>query len=86
MTIPFNKPFVAGKELYHIAQAVTFGNLGGDGYFTKKCVQFMEERFAEFKAPYLTVVAIREALEQVPNARLLMVEDGYLQECCRSLA
>jgi dTDP-4-amino-4,6-dideoxygalactose transaminase len=44
--IPFNKPFVAGKELYYIAQAVTFGNLGGDGYFTKKCAQFMEERFS----------------------------------------
>jgi dTDP-4-amino-4,6-dideoxygalactose transaminase len=43
--IPFNKPFVAGKELYYIAQAVTMGNLGGDGYFTKKCASLMEERF-----------------------------------------
>ena len=23
--IPFNKPFIAGKELYYIAQAVTLG-------------------------------------------------------------
>lgn len=46
MTIPFNKPFIAGKELYYIAQAVTYGNLGGDGHFTKKCAQFMEERFS----------------------------------------
>jgi len=43
--VPFNRPFVAGKELYYIAQAVTMGNLGGDGYFTKKCVSLMEERF-----------------------------------------
>jgi dTDP-4-amino-4,6-dideoxygalactose transaminase len=43
--IPFNKPFVAGKELYYIAQAVTLGNLGGDGYFTKKCADLMQERF-----------------------------------------
>lgn len=43
--IPFNQPFVAGKELYYIAQAVTMGNLGGDGYFTKKCAQLMQERF-----------------------------------------
>lgn len=43
--IPFNKPFIAGKELYYIAQAVTMGNLGGDGYFTKKCAALMEERF-----------------------------------------
>lgn len=45
MTIPFNKPFVAGKELHYIAQAVTLGNLGGDGHFTKQCAQLMERRF-----------------------------------------
>jgi len=45
MQIPFNKPFIAGKELYYIAQAVTMGNLGGDGYFTKKCAELMQERF-----------------------------------------
>ncbi|MCA9064570.1 MAG: dTDP-4-amino-4,6-dideoxygalactose transaminase [Planctomycetaceae bacterium] len=43
--IPFNKPFVAGKELYYIAQAVTMGNLSGDGHFTKKCAELMQERF-----------------------------------------
>ena len=43
--IPFNKPFVAGKELYYIAQAVTMGNLGGDGHFTKKCAELMQARF-----------------------------------------
>jgi dTDP-4-amino-4,6-dideoxygalactose transaminase len=43
--IPFNKPFIAGKELFYIAQAVTFGNISGDGHFTKACCQFMEQRF-----------------------------------------
>ena len=43
--IPFNKPFIAGKELYYIAQAVTMGNLSGDGYFTKKCAELMQDRF-----------------------------------------
>ena len=43
--IPFNKPFVAGKELYYIAQAVTMGNLSGDGHFTKKCAELMQDRF-----------------------------------------
>lgn len=43
--IPFNKPFVAGKELYYIAQAVTLGNLAGDGYFTKQCSRLLEEQF-----------------------------------------
>jgi len=44
-TIPFNKPFIAGKELFYIAQAVTLGNIGGDGHFTKACGRLMEERF-----------------------------------------
>jgi len=43
--IPFNKPFVVGKELYYIAQAVTLGNIGGDGTFTKQCSRLLEERF-----------------------------------------
>ncbi len=45
MRIPFNKPFVAGKELYYIAQAVTFGNISGDGHFTKACCRLMENTF-----------------------------------------
>jgi dTDP-4-amino-4,6-dideoxygalactose transaminase len=39
--IPFNKPFIAGKELFYIARAVTLGNLGGDGHFTKQCARLM---------------------------------------------
>jgi dTDP-4-amino-4,6-dideoxygalactose transaminase len=42
--IPFNKPFIAGKELYYIAQAVAFGNIGGDGVYTKQCAQILEEQ------------------------------------------
>src|SRR5271157_4579895 len=43
--IPFNKPFIAGKELYYIAQAVTYGNIAGDGLFTQNCSRLLEERF-----------------------------------------
>src|SRR5919109_5130274 len=43
--IPFNKPFVTGKELYYIAQAITAGHLAADGYFTKQCSRVLEERF-----------------------------------------
>lgn len=44
--IPFNKPFIAGKELHYIAEAVTRGNIAGDGYFTKKCAELFQERFS----------------------------------------
>ena len=43
--IPFNKPFIAGKELYYIAQAVTLNNLAGDGYFTQQCCRLLERAF-----------------------------------------
>src|SRR5262245_19526370 len=42
--IPFNKPFIVGKELYYIAQAMTSGRLAGDGYFTKHCGRILEEQ------------------------------------------
>ncbi|HEV8620728.1 MAG TPA: dTDP-4-amino-4,6-dideoxygalactose transaminase [Nitrospiraceae bacterium] len=47
--IPFNKPFIVGKELYYIAQAVTFGNLAGDGYFTQNCCRILQEQFGIHK-------------------------------------
>lgn len=44
MFIPFNKPFIAGKELYYIAQAVFSGHIAGDGAFTHKCNSFLEKK------------------------------------------
>jgi dTDP-4-amino-4,6-dideoxygalactose transaminase len=43
--IPFNKPFIAGKELYYMAQSVLGGHTAGDGMFTMKCQALMEDRF-----------------------------------------
>jgi dTDP-4-amino-4,6-dideoxygalactose transaminase len=48
--IPFNKPFIAGKELYYIAQAVVGGHLSGDGHYTKLCHKWFEERLGCRKA------------------------------------
>ena len=47
--IPFNRPFIVGKELYYIAQAVQDGHLAGDGAFTKKCNEWMEQKFGAGK-------------------------------------
>ena len=41
--IPFGKPFIAGKELYYIAQAVLNLHLSGDGEFTQKCHEWFIE-------------------------------------------
>ena len=40
--IPFNKPYLTGKELSYIAEAHIKGQLAGDGYFTKRCQQWLE--------------------------------------------
>lgn len=48
--IPFNQPYMTGKELYYIAQA-KFGNmLAGDGPFTKRCHQWLEQNTGTSKA------------------------------------
>ena len=43
-TIPFNRPFMTGKELWYIAQAHQHGWLAGDGVFTKRCDAWLEDR------------------------------------------
>lgn len=51
--IPFNKPFLTGKETEYIKQAVESGRISGNGIFTKKCHRFFEEKFG-FKKCLLT--------------------------------
>ncbi|VEN73911.1 TDP-4-oxo-6-deoxy-D-glucose transaminase [Candidatus Desulfarcum epimagneticum] len=42
--IPFNKPFVVGRELYYIAKAVMEKRrLSGDGFFTRQCHSWLEK-------------------------------------------
>lgn len=50
MTIPFNRPYMTGKELWNIAQAHARGHLAGDGDFTKLCSQWLEKRFGSARA------------------------------------
>ncbi len=44
LKIPFNKPYMTGKELGYIAQAHAVGHLSGDGMFTKRCSEWLEQR------------------------------------------
>jgi colanic acid/amylovoran biosynthesis glycosyltransferase len=43
-------------------------------------------RFADIKAPYLTLMAFKLLLEECPGVKLVMVGDGPLREACISLA
>lgn len=41
--IGFNKPYVTGKELHRIADAHQRGQLAGDGFYTKRCSEWLEQ-------------------------------------------
>ncbi|MDU2732213.1 MAG: dTDP-4-amino-4,6-dideoxygalactose transaminase [Mixta calida] len=47
--IPFNAPPVVGTELEYMQSAMQSGKLCGDGGFTRRCQQWMEQRFASKK-------------------------------------
>lgn len=48
--IPFNKPYFTGRELWYAAQAMNHGYTCGDGAFTKKCQNLLEEKTKTRKA------------------------------------
>lgn len=50
MRVPFNKPYMSGKELENIRQAHDKGFLAGDGDFTKQCNAWLEQRIGCHKA------------------------------------
>jgi dTDP-4-amino-4,6-dideoxygalactose transaminase len=51
--IPFNRPFIAGKELFYMANAVVEGQLAGRGTYTRRCEAWLREKFAA-RHPLLT--------------------------------
>jgi dTDP-4-amino-4,6-dideoxygalactose transaminase len=59
--IPFNKPYLTGKEMHYMYQAVYSGKISGNGAFTKKCQEFFESRYG-FKKALLTT-SCTDALE-----------------------
>lgn len=70
--IQFNRPYMTGRELYYIAEA-KFGNmLAGDGPFTRRCHQWIEQRSSCKKA--LLTHSCTGALEM--TALLLDIRPG----------
>lgn len=61
MNIPFNKPFLTGKETHYMYQAVFTGKLSGNGVFTKRCQKFFEDKYG-FKKCIMTT-SCTDALE-----------------------
>lgn len=59
--IPFNKPYLTGKETEYITDAVASGKISGNGKYTKKCQSFFETEYG-FKKTLLTT-SCTDALE-----------------------
>jgi dTDP-4-amino-4,6-dideoxygalactose transaminase len=71
--IPFNKPYLTGKETHYIYDAVnTHGQISGNGYYTKKCHQFLKNRY-KLKTALLTT-SCTDALEM--TALLMDIKTG----------
>ena len=70
--IPFNKPYITGKEVYYINDAVASGHISGNGKYTKMCQRYFEESWG-FKKTLLTT-SCTDALEMC--ALLLRIEPG----------
>ncbi len=70
--IPFNRPFMTGRELFYIAQAHFNGMLAGDGPFTARCHQWLEQTTGTQRA--LLTNSCTAALEMA--AMLLDISPG----------
>jgi dTDP-4-amino-4,6-dideoxygalactose transaminase len=72
VTVPFNRPTLAGKELDYVREAVERGQLAGDGTFTERCQRRLAEEIGA--AAVLLTHSCTAALEMA--ALLLEIGPG----------
>jgi dTDP-4-amino-4,6-dideoxygalactose transaminase len=70
--IPFNRPYIIGKELSYILESIEQGQLSGDGPFTKRCHTLLEHILGVPKV--LLTTSCTHALEM--SAILLNIKPG----------
>jgi dTDP-4-amino-4,6-dideoxygalactose transaminase len=70
--IPFNKPYLTGKETQYISDAVASGKISGNGKYTQKCQQFFEQKYGFNKC--LLTTSCTDALEMA--AILINIREG----------
>jgi dTDP-4-amino-4,6-dideoxygalactose transaminase len=70
--IPFNKPYLTGKETHYIYDAVNSGKISGNGKYTQMCQAFFESTYG-FKKVLLTT-SCTDALEMC--AMLANIKEG----------
>jgi dTDP-4-amino-4,6-dideoxygalactose transaminase len=70
--VDFNKPCVVGKEFEYMADAIRLGHISGDGEYSKKCHQFLEQQLGVSRA--LVTPSCSHALEM--TALILNIQPG----------
>lgn len=70
--IPFNKPYLTGKEMHYMYDAVNTGKISGNGKYTQKCQRFFEETYKFGKCMLTT--SCTDALEMA--ALLIDIKEG----------
>ena len=70
--IPFNKPYLTGKELVYIEDAVKKGKISGNGHYTHLCHDFFETKYGFSKC--LLTTSCTDALEMA--AILINIQEG----------
>jgi dTDP-4-amino-4,6-dideoxygalactose transaminase len=70
--IPFNRPYLTGREFLYIREAVEAAQLAGHGRFTRRCHDWLQERFGSRRA--LLTQSCTAALEMA--ATLAGIEPG----------
>ncbi len=72
MRIPFSKPPIVGTELAYMQQAMESGKLSGDGFYSRRCEQWLENQCGTAKA--LLTPSCTAALEMA--AMLVDIQAG----------
>lgn len=70
--IPFNKPYLTGKESHYLYDAVNTGKLSGNGKYTQLCQNFFKETYGFGKC--LLTTSCTDALEMA--SILINIEPG----------
>ena len=70
--IPFNRPMLTGDEFRYISEALGAGHISGDGRFSKKCHELLEQELGVAKV--LLTTSCTHALEMA--ALLLDIQPG----------
>lgn len=70
--IPFNKPYITGKEIHYINDVLLTGKLAGNGKYTQKCQSFLKETYGFGKC--LLTTSCTDALEMA--AILINIQPG----------